>query len=554
VHRALPVTDAAEFAPAAAPLSRPRPLAARVSALVRARFVATYLTIDPRSLAAGRIALASVLLFDLFKRWVQLGSWYTNDGLVPNHTQLWRPPFAYVITPFNMLSYTHEAAIAFAICAVVYTALLFGVRTRLAQVASLVCVLSVHGRLLIFDNGGDVVLGLLAIWTVFLPTGQRFSVDAIVSQHGAPRARIVSLGVLALTCQLAFIYFFNAVHKNGATWREGTAVHYVLHLDRLATPLAVWLRARMTPGLSRVMSWSALGIEWSLPWLLLCPIGTRYTRRVAIAFVVMLHAGFGLFMNLGNFVPAMIAYTPNFLHGDDWDALDRWWRRSPGRVRRMGAFVARVEAVVFRARRWFSLGRTVHVVPPGLAITAALRRVPVLREVTCAVFIFVAANQLLDENWMAHTVWDHHNAPPVAAAVTYLNLFQGWSMFAPDVGKSDLNIAVDAVTSDGRHVDPWNEWANPKYPKPGASIPPALGPNWLYYQYVTRLPWYPQYNQAFLEWVTRYPQRTGRKEDAIVSFRAYKVEDDSPEPGKTEPTNARATLLLEYPSTPASPR
>ena len=149
---------------------------------------------------------------------------------------------------------------------------------------------------------------------------------------------------------------------------------------------------------------------------------------------------------------------------------------------------------------------------------------------------------------MSHSVWDHHNAPPVAAAVTYLNLFQGWSMFAPDVSKTDLNIAVDAVTADGRHVDPWNEWANPKYPMPGASIPPGMGPSWLFYQYVTRLPWYPQYNQAFLEWVQRYPERTGRKEDAIVSFKVYKVEDDSPEPGKTEPTNPRATLLIEYPS------
>jgi hypothetical protein len=107
---------------------------------------------------------------------------------------------------------------------------------------------------------------------------------------------------------------------------------------------------------------------------------------------------------------------------------------------------------------------------------------------------------------------------------------------------------VDAVTADGRHVDPWNEWANPKYPMPGASIPPGMGPSWLFYQYVTRLPWYPQYNQAFLEWVQRYPERTGRKEDAIVSFKVYKVEDDSPEPGKAEPTNPRATLLIEYPS------
>jgi hypothetical protein len=533
------------------------------------RFVATYLSADARSLAAGRIVLASVLLLDLVKRWVHLGSWYTNDGLVPNHTLLWRPSFAHVFSFFYMASYTHEAVFGFVLCALAYSALLVGLYTRLAQILSMVAVMSLHGRLLLFDNGGDVVLGLLAIWTAFLPTGGRYSVDAVLgrgtSGRTAPPAtpaalggalaaapRVVSLGVLALTCQLAFIYFFNAVHKNGETWREGTAVHYVLHLDRLATPLAVWLRTRMTLGLSRAMSWTALGIEWSLPFLLLSPFGTRECRRLAIVLVIMLHGGFGLFMNLGNFVPAMIAYTPHFIHGDDWDAFERWWRRSPERWRRAAAVEARVASALRRAGRFFSLGRSVRVGPPGPAITALAARWPLLRELCVAAFIFVAANQLLDENQAAHSVIDHHNAPPVAAAVTYLNLFQGWSMFAPEVNKTDINISVEAVTIAGRRVDPWNEAANPRYPMPGWSIPPALEPDWLFYQYVTRLPWWPAYNQAFQEWILRYPQRTGRKEDEIASFKVWKVEDDSPPPGQTEPSNARATLLFEYP--PPAPK
>jgi len=517
----------------------------RFAARFVGRFVSTYLTADARSLAAGRIVLASVLLLDLFKRWVMLGSWYTNEGLVPNHTLLWRPSFAHVFSFFYMASYTHEVVFGFVLCAIVYAALLIGLYTRLAQVLSMVAVMSLHGRLLLFDNGGDVVLGLLAIWTAFLPTGGRWSVDAVLGR-GPARPKIVSLGVLAFTCQLAFIYFFNAVHKSGATWREGTAVHYVLHLDRLATPLAVWLRARMTPGLSRAMSWSALGTEWSLPFLLLSPFATRHCRRAAIALVIMLHTGFGLFMNLGNFVPAMIAYTPLFVHGDDWDALERWWRRSPARAGRSAAVEARVSAALRRAWALFSFGRSVRVAPPGRAVAAVRARVPLLREVACAGFIFVAANQLLDENQAAHRVVDHHNAGPVAAAVTYLNLFQGWSMFAPEVNTTDLNLAVDAVTVDGRHVDPWNEAANPRYPMPGMTIPPAMGPNWLFYQYVTRLPWWPAYNQAFQEWIQRYPQRTGRRQDELVSLKVYKVEDDSPPPGQTEPTNPRATLLFEW--------
>lgn len=120
-----------------------------------------YLTADPRSLAAGRIALALVLLFDLGKRATELTTFYTNDGLLPNHTLLWRPTFDWVFSFFYMASWRHEAVLGFGLCAVAYSALLVGYRTRLAHALSFLCVLSLHGRVLFVQNGGDVVLGEL---------------------------------------------------------------------------------------------------------------------------------------------------------------------------------------------------------------------------------------------------------------------------------------------------------------------------------------------------------------------------------------------------------
>jgi Vitamin K-dependent gamma-carboxylase len=540
-----------------------------------ARAVRVYLSADLRSLAAGRIALALVLLLDLGKRWVQLGTWYTNQGLVPNHTLLWRPSFDKVFSFFYMASYTHEAVLGFVVCALAYATLLIGFRTRLAQIASLVCLLSLHGRLLLFDNGGDVVLGLLCTWTTFLPTGRFWSVDAVLAGraplagtpnvHGGdgdgasadavaerspvtlPGHRVVSLGVLALTFQLAFIYLFNAVHKGGATWRDGSAVHYVLHLDRLVTAFGLWLRGWITPGLARAMTWTSLGIEWSLPVLLLSPFAVRTCRRLAIVLVVMLHAGFGFCLNLGVFVPAMIAFTPNFIPGEDWDALQRWWARGKRRAafsRRVGL---RLAGAIERAAGWFTPGRSIRVTDPGPATRALLAKLPAAREATVALFIVIAANQLLDENYAAHFIIDHHNSPEVAAAVTYLNLFQGWSMFAPDAPTTDLNVVVDAVTIDGRHVDPFNEVANPKYPAPGMHIPVASGPSWLFYGYENHIVGRPEYFQAFREWISRYPERTGRKRDRLVSFRVFKVEDDSPPIGERLPRNTRWELLFSDP-------
>jgi len=159
----------------------------------------------------------------------------------------------------------------------------------------------------------------------------------------------------------------------------------------------------------------------------------------------------------------------------------------------------------------------------------------------------IAGSQVLDENWSARKVFDHHNAAPVAAAVSYLGLFQGWSMFAPEAPMGDFNLTVDAVTSDGRHVDPYNEVANPKYPNPGFTIPVSLGPSWLFYGYGNHIPNRGAYHQAFLEWILRYHQRTGRPNDQITSFVVWKVEDDSPPLGEQKPRNLRWNVMIKYP-------
>jgi hypothetical protein len=417
------------------------------------------------------------------------------------------------------------------------------------------------------------VLGLLTIWTTFLPTGRRFSVDAVLARRrarlaspqeialavppgpaapagtgaGAAGKSFTSLGVLAVTMQLSIIYFFNAVHKQGHSWRDGSAVNYAIHLDRLATWFAVWLRDTMSPTFARGLTYSALVTEAVLPLLLLSPFAVRSTRRLAIVLVIGLHLGFAACLNLGNFVPAMIAFAPNFLRGEDWDALERWWARSVRRVDLGARIQRRLTAIIERAAALLTPGRWVRVAGPGRIAASLARRLPAAREVVVVMVMGVAGSQVLDENWAAHAVIDHHNSPPIAAAVSYLDLFQGWSMFAPEAPMTDFNLMIDAVTVDGRHVDPYNEIANPKYPHPGFTIPTSLGPSWIFYGYGNHIPNRGAYHQALIEWVLRYPQRTGNPKDQIVTFKIYKVEDDSPKLGERKPTNLRWSVMISHP-------
>ena len=50
-----------------------------------------------------------------------------------------------------------------------------------------------------------------------------------------------------------------------------------------------------------------------------------------------------------------------------------------------------------------------------------------------------------------------HRPEWMVAAVMYPHIFEGWSLFSPEAPLSDETVVVDAVTRDGRHVDPYNE-------------------------------------------------------------------------------------------------
>jgi vitamin K-dependent gamma-carboxylase-like protein len=555
----------------------------RRAAAFRAWLTERYLTIDARSVGLGRIAVATVLLIDLIRRVPVLRLFYSNEGLIPNHTLLWRPPTPWMFSFFFLASLPDEAMVGFAICALVYLALLVGYRTRLMRFLAVVCVLSVHGRATFIENGGDWMLSELTVWSAFLPLGRRFSVDALLAglrrRHDTSAADlrgraamlppdrgppVVSLAAFTILFQLAVAYFFNAVQKGGPTWRHGSAVHYVLYQNRMVTSFAVWMRSHMTLGLSRVLSYAALATEGTLPVLILSPWGRPWTRRAAVLAIVGLHLGFQLFINLGVFSWTMIAYAPFLLAEADWSLFERW----AGRSRRPGLRVLANRAYDAFARRRTSistwLGLAACGVPtagwgassspvgradlPPAPIRLAVRyAVAVLREGAVLAMLIVLVAEALMINPVVPKFLKPEEPGWIKRLVAYPRLIQAWSMFAADAPTDDESVVVDAVTEDGRHVDPYSEVSS-RYAHPGTErIPTRLDNDSFFFNYSVRIPDQIAYHQAFLEWILRYPDRTGRPEDRIVKFDAYRLSNDSPPPGETEPRNFRKRVFLSYP-------
>ena len=309
--------------------------------------LATYFTVDPRSLGLFRVLFGLVLLSDLVRRWVELGVWYTNSGLLPNHTLLWRPPTKNLFSLFFTASNQPEAQLGFVLCAAVYTLFILGYRTRWIQVLALLARVSLNSRLAVLENGGDMVMDLLALLTLPLPLGARFSLDALAlrpasrtpaaeaneaNEAGARRkvsdattAPVVSLAVFALLLQFAAIYLFNASSKTGLAWRDGSAVHYALHQDKLVTSLGVWMREHLSVSTLRALTWSTLATEWLGFALLITPFFVKQARLLAVCIMPALHLGFALGLNVGGFSPAMISFYPLLLGAEHWSWLSRRW-------------------------------------------------------------------------------------------------------------------------------------------------------------------------------------------------------------------------------------
>ncbi len=600
-------------------------------------FSERYLTLDPRSLGLARIYLALLLLADLVRRVPDLSIWYTNDGLLPNHTLLWRPGARYQFSFFFGASWTGEVAVLFALCGLVFLCFLIGWKTRLFHALSVACIVSLHDRVIFLENGGDVVLNILAVWTLFLPMGARFSVDSLL---GSLRARpertvaelnrredlpvetrpVVSLAVLALLLQVSVIYYFNVVHKSGLTWREGSAVHYALHQDRLVTWLGWKLRPHLTPVLSQVLSYAALAMESLAPLLVLNPFRWRVTRRLAVLVAAGLHLGFAALMNLGLFSFNMIGFFLPLIPHRDWERLGRLFApRAPrtstvyvqegnglgfqlarvlARLDRHGQlrFVAEPDVAAgerlvvetaggVRLQGTRALAAALRVVPFG-RLLALLVRVPGaerlyealarnraatvgevpspapptplrvwlssqlvrVREVAVVLVLIALGSQVLMENRAVPERLKLGQAAWMRFIVEYPRLFQGWSMFAPNAPTDDRNIFVDAVTSDGRHVDPLNERGSRVAPAPTDAIPEYLNQDEYFCDYMQRIGGNGAYHPPLSDWIQNYHHRTRRPEDRITSFEVYEIIDQSPVPGQTRPTESKKTLLFSWPT------
>src|SRR5262249_16344296 len=105
-------------------------------------------------------------------------------------------------------------------------------------------------------------------------------------------------------------------------------------------------------------------------------------------------------------------------------------------------------------------------------------------------------------------------------------------------------LAVDALTLEGRHVDPFTE----KVPDLVLTDSEGEGLGQIQQDYFNRirLDRNKVFRQGLQEWILRYPLRTGRPEDEIIALDVYWVRDQCPKPGDDKPYKNETIAILTW--------
>ena len=379
--------------------------------------------IDLRSLAAFRIGLGIVLLWDLSTSLASASAFYSNDGFLPLAVldKFRESPWMW---SFHAWSGSSAWQIALLLLHIPGAAcLLAGYRTQAATVLCWALLCSLQARNPTVLHSGDVALRLLCFWGMFLPLGARWSADEWRGRISAFSAegRISTFASLGILLQICLIYWMSALLKDGVEWRrDGTAVYYALSLDQFVT--STGRNLLHFPALCRVFTFGTWWLEAVGPLVALATFRTPGWRVFVVAIFISLHLGLWIAFRLGPFAPTMLAAWLLFLPPAFWDALEKRVRCIP---------------------------QPSPILPAGNECQRWMRH-PLTQAFSLVCIVYVTLWNLRGANLKHRDKWFPQWVNPFGYI---LYLHQYWTMFAPRPTTDDGWVIMEAVLANGTRVD-----------------------------------------------------------------------------------------------------
>jgi hypothetical protein len=408
---ALPLRNLPAVVQDSEPETRTQPLA----------FLQRAITLDLRSLALCRLATGLVILGDLISRLQSFRIHYTDDGILPREL-LFEMEGLRFPTVYAMSGWDVYLLLLFLFHAIVALSLLLGYRTRLSCLLAWYLTVSLQERCFMANNGGDRILATILFWGMFLPWGERLSIDSLARKEepGEP-SEVRSAATAILVGQPILVYLISVFHKVEPTWLRGEVLHYALQSDFYAYPMAFFLLPY--PALLRGLTY--LTIAWELIGPILLLSSRPAVRTLVCLGFILMHLCFGLFLRIGIFAFSPALYMLALLPAAVWSrapllGLSVWLQKLfAGAV---GKLPARPTSPL-RLRRWTEMA-------------------------LLTLFFYASLVALGQDKRLAG--WTSEGFDTVAHLT---GLHQRWSVFVEVAHIFDGWIVVEAILADGRQVD-----------------------------------------------------------------------------------------------------
>jgi hypothetical protein len=427
---------------AAQPESDAKPVLARAGAYLVDRFA-----IDTRTLALFRILAGLIIIGDILARSGRFSFFYTEDGVVPQ----WLAEERTADHAFSLLFLTTSSWLIlgiFILHALVAAQLIIGYRTTIATILSFVFVISFDHANPFITSYADVLFRLLMFWAMFLPLGERWSVDAVLRGE-PPRPKIVNLASAAILLQMIYMYVANGLQKSTSDfWTSGVATPLIFGLDDMTYFLADLLRRFPTMLEYGGLTWYYMLLS---SWLLLI-LPARLRMLFTFAFIIA-HASFIMTVRIGGFGYVAIAGVTLFLPAVFWEDLSR-------AAKHLNLDRASLKARVEKIRvRLVSIAQRFPRLPDTRLVPDYVRDGIHTTLVTAAIIAVLIVPPLSVANEHGYTDVDFEGLEQSMSTYTRaINVRQPpWTVFAPVPRTTDRYYVFPALAADGTLYDAYND-------------------------------------------------------------------------------------------------
>ncbi len=275
--------------------------------------------LDLRSLALLRAGVGAMLLCTLLSAFGDATIWWSDAGVLPRAALVTdSAPFRFSLHLANGQPWFISALLAMQIViALMFTV---GTHTRTAGTLSFLLWVSLLNRNPMLDGTGELLMACLLFWSMFLPVGARWSIDAALTSEPPPQSQAHrSPAATALLLQVLIIYVCAALLQSGAAWKTHQAVTQLLSLDHQVTALGAWIA--QWHGFNALLSRAITYVLLLAPLLILLSSLHRGLRLAGIIVLALLQIGAIVCLQLGMLPWLALFALAACIDGRVWDGL-----------------------------------------------------------------------------------------------------------------------------------------------------------------------------------------------------------------------------------------